>query len=501
MPVKFEVYRDGRRLSEYQPVCAMAIGPESVPVPGEVLFRDGLLVVSRADPSPTGVSLLWDAGSCGAYLLETTRLAPREKPYILNVELARMRLMKIVQKQEDWTLFDLPQAQPYELRLREAQSLLAEAISRQDEPRLAAALADDALARAIVLSEELSTFHSEILLAKRRSANAFARYIFGCRVDVGVRNQRYREMLASNFDHAVLPMPWKLIAPREGIIDTEEVDGWAESLSRRRIPVVAGPLINFDESELPDWLFIWENDFETLRDLAFEHVQTLVQRYRRAVSLWNVVSGISMNRAVTLSFEQMIDLTRLLVTQVKNALPGARTLVTVPMPFGEYNARNPTSMPPLHYAEMLSQSGTSLDGFAIELELGVPQPGMFLRDLFQISCLLDRFSTLGRPLFITALCVPGRWSPDPADRSEGRLDPSQAGRWRRPWDAQLQADWMEAVYHIALSKPFVETVAWGNLADIEHTVPGGGLLDDMYQPKTSFERLMKIRDKFAQWRR
>ena len=88
---------------------------------------------------------------------------------------------------------------------------------------------------------------------------------------------------------------------------------------------------------------------------------------------------------------------------------------------------------------------------------------------------------------------------DPDDRSEGRLDPSQAGRWRRGWDPQLQAEWMEAVYHMALSKPYVESLAWASLADIRPTLPGGGLLDDVLRPKPAFEKLQEMRTKFHSW--
>ena len=101
MPVKFEIYRNQQRLTTFEPVCAMSIGPESVPVPGEIFFKDGLLVINRKDEHAVGAALLWDVGPLGCFILETTRLPPRDKPYILNVELARFRLMKIVQKQED----------------------------------------------------------------------------------------------------------------------------------------------------------------------------------------------------------------------------------------------------------------------------------------------------------------------------------------------------------------------------------------------------------------
>jgi hypothetical protein len=294
-------------------------------------------------------------------------------------------------------------------------------------------------------------------------------------------------------------MSWKQLQPEEGVFNTDALDEWVETLSRKRVPIIAGPLIDLNEGQVPDWLFIWEHDFDTLRELAYEFVQKVVHRYRKAVAVWNVCSGFHTNRALTLNFEQIIELTRLLVAHVKNMLPQARTLITVTNAFGEYHARPTASVPPMLYAEMVAQAGINFEAFGLEMELGVPAPGRYLRDLFQVSCMLDKFSTLGRPLFLTGIGVPGRATADSSDASVGRLDPSAGGRWHRPWDPQLQAEWMEAAYRVALSKPFVESVAWANLADMGHTLPGGGLLDEMMQPKPVYERLHKMRDQFHQW--
>ena len=49
MPIKFEIYRDGKRVTDFTPQGAIAIGPESVPIPGEVVFRDGYLIAEKAD--------------------------------------------------------------------------------------------------------------------------------------------------------------------------------------------------------------------------------------------------------------------------------------------------------------------------------------------------------------------------------------------------------------------------------------------------------------------
>lgn len=496
---QFEVYKNGTRLDQYLPVGAYAVGPESVPINGEITFEGGYLRVSRNDDAPAGLALLWEVPGQGVFHMETTRLFPRSRPYNLNIELARFRLMKIIQKFEDWNFFDFQKAEPLAKRLRELQELLAAAVSRMNEGAASSALADQVLAHAIVLSDELSQFHAEQLLIRRKNANAFVKHSFGCRVDVNVPNQKYRDILTNNFDYAVLPISWRATEPKEGAMETASIDSWIETLTKKRIPIIAGPLINFDETDLPEWMFIWENDFDAVREQAYERVQRVVSRYRKAVTLWNVVSSLPTNRAFTLTFEQMIEMTRLLIAQVKNVHPGAHTLVQIPMPFGEYHAKYPTSIAPTLYAEMVAQSGIAFDGFALDLEMGLPIPGNFTRDLFQVSVMLDKFSGLGKPIFITGCGAPGRNEPDSSDRSEGRWNPSHAGLWRRPWDPKLQAEWLEAIYHLALSKPFVESIAWSNLADINHTIPGGGLLDDLYQPKPSFDKLQAIRSKVQSW--
>jgi len=501
MPILFEIYRDGKRLTQFSPVNPVAMGPESVPIPGEVTFENGQLRLSRTDEHAVGLSLLWEVNANGCYHLETTRLLPRAAPYNLNVELARCRLMKIVQKQEDWNLFDFPRADQFAAMFRDAQDLFADALGKLHEPAAAAQLADQSLAIAIDLSEQLASFHGELLLNRRRATGGIPRHVFGCRVDSTIQNQRYKDTITEQFDCAVLPMSWKQLQPQEDNFVTEPVDEWVEQLSRKRIPIIAGPLVDLSDGGMPDWSFIWEHDFDTLRELAYEFVQKVVHRYRKAVNVWNVVAGLHTSNHFTLSFEQIIELTRLLVAQVKTLLPNARTLVTVTEPYGEYHAKGHSSVPPMLYAEMVAQAGVNFDAFGLEIQMGVPRAGSFTRDLFQISSMLDRFSTTGRPVFVTAVTVPDRHDPDPNDKSDGTLNPAAAGRWHRPWDPNLQAEWIDAVYRLMLSKPYIESISWGDLADINPSLPGAGLLDDMLKPKPSFKKIQEMRDQFHRLKR
>src|ERR1700722_7747322 len=230
MSIKFEIYRDGNRLTQFTPVAPMAMGPESVPLPSEIYFRDGLLILNRGDEHALGIALLWDVPGIGTLHLETTRLQHPDHPYNLNVELARFRLMKIVQKQEDWNLFDYPKADRFTTRFREGQALFADALGKLDQPGEAAKLAYESLGMALDLSEQLAIFHGELFINRRKQTNNFVRHIFGCRVDPTVQNARYKEMLSSAFDYAVLPMGLKTLQPQEGMFHTEPVDEWVETL-------------------------------------------------------------------------------------------------------------------------------------------------------------------------------------------------------------------------------------------------------------------------------
>ena len=50
---------------------------------------------------------------------------------------------------------------------------------------------------------------------------------------------------------------------------------------------------------MPDWMFIWEHDFDTLREMAYEFVQKVVQRYRRAVGGVEYRVGIARESGVS----------------------------------------------------------------------------------------------------------------------------------------------------------------------------------------------------------
>ncbi|MEL7238699.1 MAG: hypothetical protein AAGK78_07540, partial [Planctomycetota bacterium] len=427
-----------------------AIGSDATPPPDS--FDGGELSAPAAVRTAVaaGVTLLWDAGEVGCYMLETTRLPPRIEPYVLNIELARHRLMKLVHKQEDWGLWDIPQAKPALEMARQAQRTFAEALGLMPDHAAASQVADRSLSLAIEAGEALARVHADVMLDRRKKLRkgGIPRTVLGIRCDPKIQNTNYRKTLATNFDYAVLPIPWRALQPEEEVFLTDTSDQAVEFFARNRIPVVAGPLVDLTEGEVPEWLFIYEHEFETIRQLAFEFVRSVATRYRKVIKLWNVVGGLHAASSFGLTFEQMVELTRLLVGQVKSVIPTSKTLVTIRMPFGEYlgtsvGSVGSAAVPPMLYAEMVSQSGVEVDGFAVEIKTGVPKRGSYCRDLFQLSNMLDAFGNLNKPLFIHAVACPDR------STQSGGIRAADGGRWHDDWSPELQAKWMQDVYRIA----------------------------------------------------
>jgi hypothetical protein len=217
------------------------------------------------------------------------------------------------------------------------------------------------------------------------------------------------------------------------------------------------------------------------------------------VNTWNVISGIHVNSQFSFTFEQIMDVTRMVAMVVKGKQPSARVLIEIREPFGEYYGANPRSIPPLMYADLLIQGAINFDGFCLKLLMGQAQSGQYTRDLMQISALLDQFATFGKPLTVV-VAVPS----EPVTglmitpRAAGEVVDDNCGYWRRPWSPQVQSHWLEALFQIALSKPYVDSVAWHDLIDHpDIELPLGGLLSEDQQPKGAFRRLVSFRRSLA----
>jgi len=485
--LKFAVYENGRPAQSFASAAAYLFGADSVPIQGggAIRFKDGVIECKRRGNDAAGLALVWPVKDYGRLLLTTTRLQDRSEPYVLSVELARAALMQILLKREDWAIFE--ETDDLAAATVEAQGTFIEAISSISNPAAASVLADDALAKAVVLAETLASRNAEVLFSSRCQSRSLGRHCLGCRIDPQMlADESYGTWLLDVFGYVTIPLKWSHLEPQCGQFDFAMMDRCIEHLSSRRLAICAGPLLRFSRDHVPAWLLNDKRGFEKVREAAYGLVSRIVSRYSRHVHAWQVISGMNAENCFGFNFEQVIEMTRTACLAARAAEPNSRKLVEILQPWGEYHALDRNTVPPLVYADTVIQSGVPFDAFGLLMHFGRNEPGAHLRDLMQIAARLDSFCLLAKPIHITGVAVPD---------SDGHPQQSgdAAGVWRRPWDQDLQSEWIEQFYRLALARTSVQSVTYSCLADADDAdIIGSGLLNRRLEPKKAFLTLARL---------
>jgi GH35 family endo-1,4-beta-xylanase len=479
--LRFAVHNDDGPARRWPLVNAYLLAAGDVPVPGEVAFADGHIVCHPKATQAVALCLQHDAGPMGRLMLQTCLLPQREQPYALAVELARHRIKTFLAKSEEWQMFDLAAGHPATENWEEARRLFAAALHARD-PAAANRAAGGALVAGIEASERLAMAHAEVLLHWRFGTRPASSRTLGVRVNPVHDSPALRATVKRDFDLLAIPLAWSEIEVEEGRYDWDPIDRWVAWAAKEQVPVMLGPLLDFSRRSLPKWMYVWQHDFNTCRDMVYEQVERVVNRYRSSVGLWNIASALNVNDNFQFTVEQMLDLARMCNLIARQARKGARTMIELARPFGEHCAGNRKSVPPLTFMDRMIQEGIRVDCVGLQLLFGQHEAGRASRDIMQISDLIDRFLVLEMPVVISAFGVPSA----PVD--------DQGGWWRSAWSAAAQSRWMSRVFHVAMSKPFVETMIWTDLCDGAGAgLPGGGLLSESGQPKPALERLVSTR--------
>jgi len=491
--MKFQVFKNGKVVDKFTLCGAYLFGTDGITIRRtQITFRNGIIECEKPNLETAGLALLWPIDGFGKVLLPTTCLPEREQPYNLNVEIARAKLMQIINKREDWSFFN--QLEDLTDFSKEAQDLFIQAIQKISDASLASKLADKSLEKAIVFSERLAGKQADSLFDARIKTHGFGRGCLGCRIDTRqITNPQYLEKLLKLFGFVTVPVNWAQIESHKGIYNFSTVDASLNALSKKKLAIGAGPLLRFSKEYLPKWLLRSGAGFEKIRETAYQFVSNIVGRYSGSIHAWRVISGLNAFNHFGFSFEQVLEMTRAANMAVKQESDRALKIIEISNPWGEYYATTTNTIPSLVYVDMVVQSGINFDAFGLQMQFGKNQAGMHIRDMMQISAALDYFAPIAKPLYITEVEVPSQ-------NGTGLYNGKVAGIWHDEWDQSRQGQWIEQFYKIALSKPFVDTVTYSNLTDTDdNAIANSGLLTAQLEPKKSFQTLMKLHNAIFSW--
>jgi hypothetical protein len=254
----------------------------------------------------------------------------------------------------------------------------------------------------------------------------------------------------------------------------------------KQIRGVTGMWLN----SLPPWHP--QPTMENLRKVQVDFANAVAVRYPE-IKNWQIVSepNGSWDNLGFLEPEQIIELGRAVAGATRRVRPEADRAVNTNLPWGEDAAAHwgdrPRVVSASEFYQMAAAAGLPYERIVIQLY----HEG---RDLFEIDQRLERLKVFGKPIQVE-LAAPSCNNPRaPGCRHFPQGHPRQTiYRWHRPWDRELQAEWLEGAFTILMSKDYLAEFCWWDLADYEDCyIPWGGLLDQNYRPKPAYDRLQDL---------
>jgi len=370
-------------------------------------------------------------------------------------------------------------------RLRKVEQMVREEAAED------AAGAYDLLRESMWLGEEVV-----IDLARERIARNPQRdgFLFGANC-FAVRQDPpgYREHFAGLLNFGTVPFYLKGFEPEEGRVNSRGADTCLAFLEGNRIRAKGHPLVWFYRATTPEWLD--GRTFEGMIEHVHDRVKREVIAYQDRIEVWDVINEAhDWANCYEYSHEQLLELTRAACDAAREADSDCVRIVNSCLVFGEYVAGGRAHqskgarqlVTPYQYLQHLIRDGVDFEVVGLQLYY----TGF---DLFEHKRLFDRFARLGKPLHVTEVAVPSATGVDEGSHFKGPEAVPRMGVWHRPWDQELQAEWVEGFYTVCYGHPAVEAVTWWDFSDQPpHFFPHGGFLDKNGAPKASYRRLRSL---------
>jgi len=474
------------RITEEAVQQAYLAGMDRVAWPVRTSYEGGELLLQRSVSDSGNLHIPWPVEEQGRVTLATGSLMERPEPYLLPLELARGTIAQVRNQLSEWQVIGLTAPDAVHARSAEAIEHFSQAAVVQDDVAASARWAEAALRAALDAGNLLAAAYVEQALAVRRRSGGKLASFLGA--DLGATlldNYTARQYLLS-FNAAEVPVCWRDSQTTEGNFSWTTSDAQLEWCRTHGLKVLAGPLLALDPRALPDWLYLFEDDFESVLDFVSAFVRAAVTRYRSKVDYWICAGRINAAESLSLSEQEKLRLVARSIELVRGLDPNTPVLVSFDQPWAEYMRRRESDFPPLHFADVLARAGLGLAGLMMEINLGYYPGGTLPRHPLEFNRQLDTWSLLGLPLWLS-ISAPSAHHADPLAQRRIAIPPGS-------WTAAAQQAWAARFVPLALAKPTVQGVVWNQLRDsVPHDFPHGGLFDERRQAKPALRTLAALR--------
>lgn len=463
-------------------------GADELPWYGRAYMSGSQLIVERAENDSGSTWVPWRINGRGVLLLGTSTLMERDKPYRLEVELARGTINRLRNQIAHWEMLGLVVPDDLREEVLAATRHFSRAATT-DDMQVAAENAEQALLAAVDAMDRSAAIYAEQAIEIRRANAKKLNTWFGVHLGDRMPPVAVARQLLPSFNMVSVPLSWRSIEASEGKREWKHADAQLEWAKTAGMKVMGGPLLELDDRGVPDWTYLWEGDFDSLLGFMLDHVASVVKRCRGKVHLWQVVSRMSHGRVLALTEDQRLQIAAQAITKVRELDPSTPLIASFDQPWAEYLATEQLDLAPLHFADALVRADLGLSGLGIEITVGYHPGATPHRSAHAYSRLVDTWGLLELPL-VVSLTLPSSAEKDALASPKIQVLTNDGS----DVSPASQAAWIERHVPLLLAKSPVQVILWNQLMDsAPHHYPHGGLFDAADKPKPALESLRKIR--------
>ena len=417
-----------------------------------------------------------------------------EKPLMLNYEFAADRLTTVLALLEECRHSGIAISPAARGRADKSEALLKKSEGlMQDHPTYIATLMSS-LCESLWAGEMIAVERAEQRIAKNGPRTGF---LFGCNAfGYRRRGKPYIDRFDAAFNFATLPFYRNQLEPVRGQPNYSASARILDWIERGSIMLKGQPLVFLQPNATPDWL--WNLSCQETKKLSVQYVRETILKFRNRIHAWDVVAEAHVQPEVEPGSNVMSGFTReenvdLTVTALQTAREADPTCFRIVNSTGTwcdyYMCRQPRPWQQSVYDYLQSLKDAEAEYEAISLDYHYSG-----RDLLEFERNLETFTGFGKPIHITELGI--------SSALDAKIDSDWWSEARFVWHGEQfteenQAQWVEWLYKIAFSKPYVGAIAWRDLMD-GGIMPNDAFLRTDFSPKPSYERLLAMQTKWRE---
>jgi GH35 family endo-1,4-beta-xylanase len=468
--------------------------------------REGIKISDAAGKEKFGINVRWNVEGFG-YIYMTADNAGefyelpstgKSKTLNLNFELAKSRVAKNRERLNQFIKDGWEPSKDLKPFIDLSDEYLADAIKVQNDGEKCGKLSQLSLYYSMWAGEKIEL--EKAWFDIKRNGNR-ENFFIGCDTKGYSRemdNDLFVDLFAELFNYATITHYLPRFQKEEGVYTYGDRDEQFQKLKAKGITVEGRPVFWADECCTPDWLI--NKSYPEILKYVEKHTKEVVSHYGDEMYAWEIINEAhDFGNIQKLLPAQLVEIAKLIAEVAKDTNPNVHRLINnccinadyVQIWTSKEAYKSNQIVTPHQFIKLCYEAGVDFTITGQQLYYQYTN-----RDIADTIRMTERLQKFGKPVQITEIGTTSGPTKETVASGDYVL-PDHPYSWHRHWDEELQAEWLEQVYTILYSKPWIEAINWYDFVDPYSFIQNGGLIaSPKGEKKSAYMRLQNLKEKW-----